>query len=368
MVAAATDARLMARALCVAERGRGRTTPNPVVGAVVVTPEGIVVGQGAHLRAGGPHAEVAALDAAGDRARGATLYCTLEPCSHHGRTGPCVERIVEAGITRVVAAMRDPNPRVCGSGFEFLKTHGIAVTEGVGERKARDANAPFVTWVTHGRPFVILKAAVSVDGFIGRAGERWQLTGPAADRYFHRQRAAVDAIAVGARTVLADDPQLTARRVYRERPLTRVVFDWRLTVPSSARVFSTVSEGPVIMVVSREVAESRPTDVAALERRGATVVRFDQRDVRSVLAALAGREVQSLLVEGGASLQAAFFAAGTVDRVQWIMTPHVLQRGIAVAAGAGRELAWAPPRVIVFGPDVLVEFDVHGIGRSDRKS
>lgn len=366
MVGPAADAAFMRRALFVAERGRGRTAPNPAVGAVVVTPDGVVAGQGAHLKAGGPHAEVVALEAAGRLARGATLYCTLEPCSHHGRTGPCVERIAAAGVVRVVGAMRDPNPKVRGAGFAYLRAHGVEVTEGVEEAAARRAHEAFVSWVTRARPFVMIKAAVSADGYVGREGERCRLTGPAADRYFHRQRAEIDAIAVGARTVLTDDPLLTARLVFRERPLIRVLFDWGLTVPPTARVFSTLPEGPVIMVTSRLAAAARQSDLGALERRGATVVAFESRDVGRVLTFLAGLDVQSLLIEGGPRLQSAFFEAGAVDRVQWIMTPHVLGRGIAVATGPGRNLTWAPAAVTVLGQDVLVEFDVHGSGGSDR--
>src|SRR5688572_18820546 len=234
----------MARALLLAERGRGTTTPNPLVGAVVVRPDGVVVGQGAHLKAGGPHAEVIALDVAGDNARGATLYCTLEPCCHVGRTGPCVERILSARIARVVAAVGDPNPRVAGRGFDFLRQHGVAVSRGVGAEFAARQNGPFLTWIRHHRPLVILKTAVSADGFVGRTDGRVQLTSQAADRWFQRQRAEVDAIAVGAGTVLIDNPLLTARDVYRARPLTRVIFDWHARVPADARVFSTVGEGP----------------------------------------------------------------------------------------------------------------------------
>ena len=196
----AEDMEFMDRAFFLAERGRGRTTPNPLVGAVVVTPDGVVVGQGAHLEAGGPHAEVVALDVAGARARGATLYCTLEPCSHTGRTGPCVERIAAAGVARVVAAVTDPNPRVAGRGFEVLRARGIDVVDGIGAAEAARQNAAFFTWIAHGRPFVTLKSAVSSDGFVGRRDRRVELTGPAANRFLQRERAAFDAIAVGSGT------------------------------------------------------------------------------------------------------------------------------------------------------------------------
>jgi diaminohydroxyphosphoribosylaminopyrimidine deaminase / 5-amino-6-(5-phosphoribosylamino)uracil reductase len=357
------DAEFMQRALFLAERGRGRTTPNPLVGAVVVSPDGIIVGQGAHMRAGGPHAEVVALQAAGPQARGATLYCTLEPCTHTGRTGPCVERIVEAGVTRVVTAVRDPNPLVSGAGTTYLRAHGVEVVEGLGEAEATRLNGPFFSWVTHRRPFVTLKAATSADGFMGRHGARVQLTGSVADRFFHRQRAEVDAIAVGSGTVLSDDPQLTARHVYRARPLIRVIFDWRMRVPASARVFSTTAAGPVIMMVSRHEAEARPDAAADLERAGATIARFETRDLGPMLEDLAGRDILWLLVEGGPTLHAAFLEAGFVDHVQWAMTTRVLEDGVPLAAGQGRDLVWGmPPRVTPLGDDVLVEFDVY---RSD---
>jgi len=361
MVDASPDADFMDRALFLAERGRGTTSPNPPVGAVVVSPDGVVVGQGAHQRAGGPHAEVVALDTAGPRAQGASLYCTLEPCAHTGKTGPCVERIVPAGITRVVAAMTDPNPRVSGAGFSYLREHGIELRVGVGEDQARRLIAPFITWVTRGRPFVIAKVAVSADGFVGRRGERVRLTGAAADRYLHRQRAEIDAIAVGADTVLADDPFLTTRHVWRGRPLIRVVFDWRVRVTPEARVFSTLHDGPVIMAVGQAAADERPDAVHRLRLAGADVVVFERRAVGPVLDFLGTRDVNSLLVEGGPRLHDAFFGARLVDRVQRVRTRHVLETGVRAAAGfdASREPAGTRGRML--GEDLLVEWDVHGI-------
>ena len=355
------DARAMERALFLAERGRGRTSPNPMVGAVVLSPTGIVVGQGFHERAGEAHAEVIALDAAGDRARGATLYCTLEPCSHHGRTGPCVDRIVAAGITRVVASMRDPNPLVSGGGFEFLRAHGIDVAVGLGEPQARRLNTPFVSWMTRRRPWVTVKTVVSADGFAGRADQRVPLTSDAANRYFHRERAEVDAIAVGAGTMLVDDPHLTARRVYRERPLVRVLIDWRLRVPATARVFSTLKEGPVIMVALRGEAEARPADAERLRAAGAEIEPFDTRDLLIVLERLGARGTLSLLVEAGPGLHRAFAEADLIDRLQWVRTPKVLGAGVPAAwhTGAGR-LPRGAVREIALGEDILMESDVHG--------
>ena len=351
----------MERALFLAERGRGRTTPNPMVGAVVVDDAGVVVGQGAHVRAGEAHAEVIALEAAGAEAAGATLYCTLEPCCHTGRTGPCAERVAAAGIVRVVAAMSDPNPRVAGGGFAYLRDRGIAVDIGDGAAGARQLNAPFLTWITRQRPHVTIKAAVSADGFVGRRGERIRLTGAIADRYFHRQRAEVDAMAVGADTVLADDPLLTARLAYRERPLVRVLVDWRLRIPASSRVFSTLSAGPVIMVVSRRAAESRPEHLHALRAVGADFEVLDDRDLGALLNRLARRDILSLLVEGGPALQTAFLDAGLVDRIQWVRTPHRLGTGVAaVRFQPGRDPRCARAREVRLGDDLLTECDVHG--------
>jgi diaminohydroxyphosphoribosylaminopyrimidine deaminase/5-amino-6-(5-phosphoribosylamino)uracil reductase len=218
----------MRRALDRARRGLGRTTPNPAVGACVVTGEGVVVGDGCHERAGGPHAEVIAHEAAGARARGSTLYCTLEPCVHTGRTGPCVDRIITAGIARGVVAMEEPFPLVHGRGFAALREQGIAVETGVGRDDAVRLNQPFFTTLRERRPFVTLKAAIGLDGRLAAAeGVCTQLTSAAAVRHAQYQRAQVDAVAVGSGTLLIDDPLLTARLVYRERPLTRVIFDHR---------------------------------------------------------------------------------------------------------------------------------------------
>lgn len=345
----------MQRALFLAERGRGTTTPNPVVGAVVVSADGVIVGQGAHRVAGGPHAEVVALDAAGARARAGTLYVTLEPCCHTGRTGPCAARVVEAGITRVVAALEDPNPRVAGGGFAFLRAQGVHVDTNVERDAAARQNAAFVTWVTVRRPHVTLKIAVSTDGFAGRADGPVKLTSPAMDRAMHRQRAEVDAIAVGSTTVLVDDPQLTARCVYRQRPLVRVVFDRRGRVTPAARLFRTFAAGPVIMCVGAEAGESHNT--VALRAAGATVVSLPAGDaVDAVMRELAAREVLSLLVEGGPTLHRAMWDAGLVDRVQLIETAVRVQHGVEAfvpVSGAAEVVRRG------HGADTLVEWDVH---------
>jgi diaminohydroxyphosphoribosylaminopyrimidine deaminase / 5-amino-6-(5-phosphoribosylamino)uracil reductase len=355
-----TDVDYMARALFHAARGLGRTTPNPVVGAVVVSPDGVVVGQGYHARAGEPHAEVHALAMAGDRARGATLYCSLEPCCHTGRTGPCAQRIADAGIVRVVAAVEDPNPLVCGRGLTYLRSRGIEVQVGVMRDEAIRINHPFFTLMAEGRPFLILKAAISADGYVSATpGQPTALTSEAANRHSQRVRAEVDAIAIGAGTLLADDPQLTARGAYRELPLTRVVFDRRLRTPASARLLSTRSAGPVIILTSEQGARDVPRR-AALAAAGAEVIVTDGT-VRSGLKALATHNVGSVLLEGGASLHAAAWREGVVDYARVYVTPHVIGGG-GVKFMEGESLSalgFVDPRIEPLGPDVLMEGYVH---------
>lgn len=344
----------MRRALFLAERGRGTTTPNPLVGAVVVSSDGIVVGQGAHRVAGEPHAEVFALDAAGASAKGSTLYCTLEPCSHTGRTGPCAVRVADAGIARVVVAIQDPNPRVAGAGLALLRSRGLQVDVDVEAQAAARQNAPFLTRMLRQRAHVTMKVAVSADGFVGGIAGAVRLTGPSMDRAMHQQRAAVDGIAVGAGTVLADDPLLTPRGAYRARPLTRVVFDRRGRVPVSARLFQTLDAGPVIMFVGAAVAASAVGD--KLRAAGAVVVGCAEHDeLYGAMRDLAQRDVQALLLEGGPTLQRAFWDAELVDRVQIIETPVTLGRGVPAFLPPRGEEATSRRR----GNDVLTEWDVY---------
>jgi diaminohydroxyphosphoribosylaminopyrimidine deaminase/5-amino-6-(5-phosphoribosylamino)uracil reductase len=385
----ASDAAFMHRALGLAARGRGGTSPNPMVGALIVSPDGVVVGRGFHERAGTPHAEVHAIADAGDRARGATLYCTLEPCCHTGRTGPCSVAIAQAGIRRVVAAVTDPNPKVASGGVRYLREHGIDVTVGVlGERAAR-LNEVFFTNVTRRRPFVTLKIAMSLDGRIAAGkGERTALTSAAANRHAQRFRAEVDAIGVGSETILVDDPVLTARDVCRKRPLTRVVFDSRLRTPPAARLLTTLDAGPVVIVTSAAQPNIPVADVAgdadaargiaaatqgaslpafesrrrALEAAGATIVALDApHDLRAAMARLHEMGIGSLLLEGGAALHAAAWDADIVDRVRVYVTPHALgASGVAWTMPA----SFAAPRLgaartVWLGADCLLESDVN---------
>jgi diaminohydroxyphosphoribosylaminopyrimidine deaminase/5-amino-6-(5-phosphoribosylamino)uracil reductase len=351
----------MRRALQHARRGVGRTTPNPAVGACIVTGDGIVIGQGAHERAGEAHAEIHALDEAGDAARGATLYCTLEPCAHTGRTGPCTERIIAAGISRVVAAMEDPFPRVSGRGFAALRHHGIEITVGVERDEALRLNQPYLTTLREGRPFVVLKAASSIDGRISAApGERTDVTSAAARRRAQYDRARVDAIGIGSETMLVDDPLLTVREVYRERPLARVVFDRRLRTPPAARVFSTLADGPVIILTSPVAVREDPVRMAALQRAGATVVAPAEAGLAAALRELPGRGIQSLLLEGGTALHGAAWDAGVVDYVQLYVAPIVLgPDGVALAHHAFSTDELFERTVDVLGPDLIIEGYVH---------
>ncbi|CAN5627059.1 bifunctional diaminohydroxyphosphoribosylaminopyrimidine deaminase/5-amino-6-(5-phosphoribosylamino)uracil reductase RibD [soil metagenome] len=354
----------MVRALVLAERGRGGTSPNPMVGAVIVDREGVVIGRGAHRYAGGPHAEILALGEAGERARGSVLYCTLEPCSHTGRTGPCAPRIIEAGILRAVIAVEDPNPLVAGRGLALLRAHGIEVALGVLREEAQQLNRPFFTVMRRRRPFVTMKVALSGDLRIATApGMRTHLTGPAADRLVHLERSEVDAIAVGSGTVVADDPLLTPRVAYRARPLTRVVFDSRLRTPPSAQLLSTLENGPVIIVTTPATVREAPARVRALVQAGALVEIVEEPDrLAAALARLAARGVTSLVVEGGTTLHRAFWDAGLIDRVQMFFTPHVLGAGGVEWLPFSLLATPAPYSVTArpVGADILVEVYVHG--------
>jgi diaminohydroxyphosphoribosylaminopyrimidine deaminase / 5-amino-6-(5-phosphoribosylamino)uracil reductase len=353
------DEYFMQRALFHAARGEGRTTPNPMVGAVVLSNDGVVVGQGWHQRAGEAHAEVHALNEAGERARGGSLFVTLEPCCHAGRTGPCTKRVIAAGIRRVVAAMTDPDPRVSGCGFSELRAAGIDIVTNVGEGQARRLNAAFLSVKQRRRPLVVLKAAASIDARIARRGERTHLSSPAADRKTHRLRAAVDAIAVGSGTLLVDDPLLTARVCRRVRPLVRVVFDRRLRTPTTAHVFSTLEDGPVIILTSRLALETGSTRAAELEAAGAIVRAVD--DIASGLRALLEWDVSTVLVEGGAALHAALWHANAVDRLHLIVTPtQIGPQGVELFDGypvarSALSLVSVEPR----GSDIWIEADVH---------
>jgi len=351
----------MRRAVALARRGLGRTSPNPPVGALVVK-RGRLIAEGWHRRAGGPHAEVVALDRAGGRAQGATLYVTLEPCAHFGRTPPCVAAIRAAGIARVVVGIGDPNPLVRGRGLRTLRRAGVEVTTGVLRHEAGAVSAWFRHAVVARRPYVVLKLAASLDGRIATTtGESRWVSGPAARRFVHDLRDRVDAVMVGAGTVMADDPQLTCRRTGGRDPL-RVVVDGRLRISPRARVLRVRSGASTLVVTTTAVPRARR---AAIERAGAEVLALPGRGGRfaltGLLEALWHRGVVSVLVEGGADLAAAALREEVVDRFALILAPKLIGGdGKALLGSLGlRQLAKAPQfggdHLVRLGPDLLWE-------------
>jgi len=318
------DERLMRRALELAARGLGETNPNPVVGCVVAR-GGRIVGEGFHRRAGGPHAEVLALRRAGARARGATLYVTLEPCAHHGRTAPCAPLVAASGVARVVVATRDPDARVRGRGLRLLRRAGVRISLGTCAGEAESLNRRFLTAARARRPFVLLKAALTLDGRIATAAGRskW-LTSPKARRQARALRRLHDAVLVGIGTVLADDPLLMPEPRTR-RPFTRVVLDTRLRLPPRGRLARSASpRAPVVVVASASAPAARRR---ALEARGVSVVRVPEKRAISpkrALAALRARGITSVMVEGGSEVLGSFLAARLVDEVVLFRAPLLL--------------------------------------------
>ncbi len=335
----------MKRASVLAQRGWGRVHPNPLCGAVVVAGD-TIVGEGYHGEFGGPHAEPLALDSAGGRALGATLYVTLEPCTHLGKQPPCVPAIIEAGIQRVVAAVRDPNPSAKG-GAHALRAAGIQVDLGLGAREAAAANALFLHRHRNPtRPFVALKLATSLDGRIADpAGRSQWVSGPRARAYVHWVRAGFDALGVGGETARRDDPSLTVRGDVTPRsPPVRVIFDRKANLPVTLKVVETATTIPTVVMTSgiASVEQRSP-----LERRGVEIVSADT--LGQGLETLRARGVASLLIEGGGRLAAAFLAADLVDRYYWIQSPLWLgaEAVPAVAGLPGRPLAEASRWTVV---------------------
>ncbi len=322
------DGAWMRHALALAARGWGRTAPNPMVGAVVVR-DGTVVGEGWHTAYGAAHAEVEALRSAGERARGATLYVTLEPCDHHGQTPPCTEAILGAGIARVVAAIEDPTPMARG-GAERLRAEGVDVAIGSEASAARELNASFLHAVAMDRPFVRLKLALSLDGAIADESRQpgW-LSGHEARAEVHRLRAGSDAVAVGIGTVLADDPLLTVRGFAPPRvPPLRIVFDTSARLPLDCRLVRTARETPVLVVCWAP----DPTHAVALEQAGVELLHA--ASLPHAMRALRARGVTSLLLEGGAALAASFIQEALVDRLVIFRAPILLGTGSLNAFGA----------------------------------
>ena len=317
----------MEQALSLAERGRGTTAPNPMVGCLLVK-GGQIVGEGWHRRAGEAHAEIRALAAAGEAARGATVYVTLEPCNHHGRTPPCTEALVRAGVDRVVVAALDPNPRVDGAGVRRLTEAGIEVVTGVLQAEAERQNQVFRTVQLRRRPFVLYKTAMTLDGKIAtRTGQSRWITGDAARARVQEWRSEFEAVAVGINTLLLDDPLLTARVEGGRTPI-KVIFDSLARTPPAARLFEPDASGVAARVVIFVTAAAAQERVDALRGRGAEVAKVaavqGRPEIGSALNRLRECGVSSLLLEGGGTLAWSFFEVDAVDRVAWFIGPKLL--------------------------------------------
>ena len=355
------DAAHMRSALALARRGLGQTWPNPSVGCVIVR-DGRVVARGVTQPGGRPHAEVVALTQAGEAARGATAYVTLEPCSHHGRTPPCADALVAAGVTRVVVACGDPDKRVNGAGLARLRTAGVAVTEGVLTAEAETLQAGFLTRVRQGRPMVTLKLATTLEGRIATAsGESQWITGPDARRAAHALRGAHDAVLAGVGTVLADDPALTCRiDGYRRSQPVRVVLDRMLRTPLTAKVAATACEAAT-WILHRPEAD--PVRQAALVAAGVRLFAVPEVGVEAAMLALGAAGLTRVLVEGGAQVAASLLRAGLVDRVAWFHAPAVMGGdGLAAAQALGVAALADMKRfrrvsVRPLGADLLSEFE-----------
>lgn len=334
MAGAPDDERFMAEAIRLSLTNLGRTSTNPSVGCLIVR-HGEIVGRGVTAEGGRPHAEPQALADAGEKASGATAYVTLEPCSHHGKTPPCADALIAAGVARVVVSVTDPDERVSGRGLKMLEDAGIEVTTGVLEREGRRALAGYLTRQTKARPYVILKLAISDDGMIGRrGGGQVAITGPQARRQVQQLRAVTDAILVGIGTALADDPLLTVRLEGQEQfsPI-RIVLDRHLQLPLSSKLVESARDVPLIVVAGLAGGETAVAELsadleerkAALQARGAEVL--EANDLSALLFALASRGISSLLVEGGARVAAAFLADDLVDEMQLYRGSIVIGEG-----------------------------------------
>jgi diaminohydroxyphosphoribosylaminopyrimidine deaminase/5-amino-6-(5-phosphoribosylamino)uracil reductase len=352
------DHAYMAQALQLAEKGLYSTSPNPRVGCVIVH-GGEVVGRGWHERAGGPHAEINALAGAGSRARGAVAYVTLEPCSHHGRTPPCAEALIKAGIARLIMAMEDPNPLVAGKGSALLRQAGVEVQAGLMEAQAQKLNVGFVSRMTRGRPWVRLKIAASLDGktALNNGASQW-ITDEPARRDGHRLRARSCAILTGIGTVLADDPELNVRHIETSRQPLRVIVDSRLRIPLDSKVL----RGEQALIFTASDCQEKTT---ALRDMGASVIRLPDADGKLDLAkmmqALAGLEINELLLEAGAGLNGALISAALVDELVIYLAPYFL-------GDAARGMVQLPELAFLEEKRALAIHEVRAIGADMRIS
>ncbi len=383
------DERFMWMTLDLARQGRGLTNPNPMVGVVVVK-DGEVVGTGYHKVAGGSHAEIIALQKAGERARGATLYANLEPCSHQGKTPPCVEAIITAGIKKVVVAMNDPNPLVNGKGIRFLSKNGVKVKVGILEEKARHLNEIFIKYITTRKPFVIVKTAMSLDGKIAtRKGDSRWITGEKSRQMAHRLRSRADGIVVGIETVLHDDPALTTRIADdkdHNKDAARIILDSKARLPLDAKVINADSNAPTIVVVTEEAPQERCN---ALISQGVEVIVLPSHEgkvsLKALMEILGQREITCLLVEGGGTVNYSFMEENLIDKLYLFLAPIICGGRNAPTSFSGEGIdilnkAWAVSNLELkqYGEDLLLigypnkreerETDVYGNSRGDGNS
>ena len=353
----------MQLALRLAARGLGRVFPNPAVGCVIVDSDGHIVGRGWTQDGGRPHSETEALIAAGAKAEGATAFVTLEPCAHHGQTGPCAEALINAKVARVVSALEDPDPRVAGRGHEALRFAGIDVRVGVLQAQAQELNAGFLSRVQRGRPFVTLKLATTLDGMIALpTGQSQWITGVLAREHGHLMRSQHDAVMVGIGTALADDPELTCRLPGLEhRRLVRVVVDSRGRIPTDSKLVCSASKQPVWLLTRTETATQH------LVERHVKVISADSSghdvDLQSGLTLLAQEGITRVMVEGGAQLASSLLKEGLVDQLLWYRAPSVMGEGASAVSGLGVTQLVELPRfirkeTIRLGEDVLETYRI----------
>ena len=362
----AFDEQMMQRALELAGRGRGRVEPNPLVGAVIVDEHGTILGEGWHEYYGGPHAEIRALEQSRGAASGATLYVTLEPCCHFGKTPPCSQAIIAAGIVRVVAAMRDPNPRVDGVGIEELRSAGITVETGLLAKEASRLVAPFVKLITRQKPWFLAKWAMTLDGKIAtRTGHSQWISNESSRNIVHQLRGRMDGILVGVATALVDDPSLTARPP-GPRQATRIIVDSTARLPVNSRLVETARQTPVLLLTTVNADTDRCERLRAM---GVEVVQIDSDPhgkcgVESVAVELGRRRLTNVLVEGGSQILGAFFDRNLIDEVHTFISPKIVGGLTALTPVAGIGMAWIPqhssldePVVELVGEDVYI----HGL-------
>ncbi|MEK7369548.1 MAG: bifunctional diaminohydroxyphosphoribosylaminopyrimidine deaminase/5-amino-6-(5-phosphoribosylamino)uracil reductase RibD [Planctomycetota bacterium] len=363
------DERFMRMALGLAERGRGRVEPNPTVGAVVVK-DGRVIGQGCHEYFGGAHAEVRALDEVGSASRGATLYVSLEPCAHYGKTPPCVERLIEAGLSRVVLAVMDPNPQTAGNGARKLRQAGVEVVTGVMEEEARKLNAPFFKLMTTGMPYVIVKWAMSLDGKTAtRTGDSRWVSSQKSREYVHKIRSQVDAVMVGIGTVLRDDPLLTCRHPEGGRNPKRLVVDGQARLPLNSQLVRTVSEAEVLVATTDQAPAER---IDRLRKAGCRLITVKNKgnrvDLTKLMKVLGKEQFTNIYVDGGSTLNASLFEEGLVDKVMVFISPRIIggTEALQPVSGVGVDMVEDALKlkdisVTRCGEDILIEGIVSGL-------